>query len=185
MEDHEIVALYHARDEGAIEASEKKYGKYCRRIALNILAVREESEECVNDTWLSAWRSMPPQAPVYLGAFLGRIVRNLSLDRLRRLRAKCRSSAGDVMLSELEECVPDPRSAGDTADAEQLAEHISSWLDGLSGEDRWFFVRRYWYGDGVAELARTVAWRPNRVSQRLFRLRGQLKAYLEERGVCI
>lgn len=112
MEDREIVALYHARDEGAISETAAKYGAFCLRIALNLLGIREDADECVNDTWLAAWRRMPPELPASLRAFLGRITRNLSISRYRQTRARKRYAGMEALLSELDDCVPSPRDGG-------------------------------------------------------------------------
>lgn len=108
MEDAAIVALYWNRDEAAIAETQRKYGSYCQAIAQNILSSREDAEECVSDAWNAAWNAMPPQRPGSLSAFLGRIVRNLSISRWRRDRAQKRYAGLEVLLSELEDCLPAP-----------------------------------------------------------------------------
>ena len=183
MDDPAIVALYHSRDEQAIAETEKKYGALCRGVALRLLGVREDAEECVNDTWHAAWNAMPPERPSSLGAFLGRITRNLSISRWRREHAQKRFRGMEVMLSELADCVPAPDSVEGELDGRQLSAAVSRWLDGLGEDDRALFVRRYWYGRSVQALARERGERPNALSQRLLRLRKGLKTFLETEGV--
>ncbi len=149
MDDLAIVELYHRRDERAIAESDHKYGGLCRSIALRLLGFREDAEECVNDTWHAAWNKMPPDRPQALGAFLGRITRNLSISRWRRDHALMRYDGIEVLLSELEDCVPAPGTAQEEMERQHLAQSISTWLDSLEAEDRRLFIRRYWYGDPV------------------------------------
>lgn len=185
MEDNQIIELYHSRNEQAITESSRKYGPLCHRISLNILSVKEDAEECVNDTWFAAWERMPPDRPNVLGAFFGRITRNLSISRWRASHAKKRYHGMDVMLSELDECVPAPDNVEQTMDEKELARLLSTWLDSLNPDDCSLFVRRYWYGDAVNALAAEWRLSPNQVSQRLMRLRKKLKVYLEKEGVSL
>lgn len=183
MDDFAIVELYHRREERAIAESDKKYGALCRSIALRLLGYREDAEECVNDTWYAAWDKMPPDRPQSLGAFLGRITRNLSISRWRRDHAKKRYGGMELLLSELEDCVPAPGTVEENLERQQLARVISAWLDSLENEDRRLFIRRYWYGDPVKELAAERGEEANAAAQRLLRLRKGLRAFLESEGV--
>lgn len=183
MDDFWIVELYHRREEQAIAESDKKYGALCRSIALRLLGYREDAEECVNDTWYAAWDKMPPDRPQSLGAFLGRITRNLSISRWRRDHAQKRYGGMELLLSELEDCVPAPGTVEENLERQQLARIISAWLDSLEDEDRRLFIRRYWYGDPVKELAAERGEGANAVAQRLLRLRKGLRAFLESEGV--
>lgn len=185
MEDDAIVRLYHARSENAISETAAKYGGFCMSIALNILSLREDAEECVNDTYHAAWLRMPPELPDSLRAFLGRITRNISISRFRRNRAAKRFSGIELMLSELEECIPDKTCVEQAADCDRLTEVINRWLDALPEDDRTLFVRRYWYGDAVNGIAQRLGCAPNRVSQRLFGLRRDLKNVLEKEDFLI
>lgn len=185
MEDRQIIALYHRRNEDAIAATNEKYGPLCRRIAGNILTVREDAEECVSDTWLTAWQRMPPDLPRSLGAFLGRITRNLAISRYRAHHAQKRYAGLEVQLSELEECVPGGASPAEAVERQALAELISRWLEGLPREERQLFLRRYWYGDTLEALAREQGCRPNRLAQKMKRLRQSLRRYLESEGVSL
>ena len=183
MEDTAIVELYWARDQRAITASDEKYGGLCRSLSFHILASREDAEECVNDTWHRAWDTMPPQRPASLGAYLCRIVRNLSLDRWRARRAEKRGAGAEALVLELEDCVPAAPSAEAAWEARETAAAVERWLDGLPPEDRWLFLRRYWYGERVDALARQLSATPNGTAQRLRRLRASLRRALEQEGV--
>jgi len=185
MEDAVIIQMYWDRDEGAIAATDRAYGTLCRGISRNIVGSREDAEECVNDTWHAAWTTMPPQRPNSLRAYLCRIVRNLSIDRWRRGSSRKRSEGLKVLWEELEDCVPGQPSAEEAVEERELVRLLESWLDGLGREDRVLFLRRYWFGESVKELARLGGSTPNRVSQRLFRLRGDLRKRLEQEGVML
>lgn len=183
MEDSAIIGLYWQRSEQAIAETDSKYGAFCHRIAMNILRSFPDSEECVNDTYGKAWDTIPPQKPDSLRAYLGRIVRNLSISRYRLLHAQKRSAGADVLLSELGECVPSGDDTFRTVACKELAVIISRWLDSLSEEERALFLRRYWNGDSVKLLAEEMGVRPNALTKRLLRLRENLRQYLEEEGV--
>ena len=185
MNDLAIVELYHRREEQAIAESDKKYGAFCFSIARKLLTFREDAEECVNDTWHAAWNRMPPDRPQVLGVFFGRITRNLSISRWRKNHAKKRYDGIEVLLSELEDCVPAPDAVEEYLDKGQLPQAISAWLDSLTEENRRLFIRRYWYGDPVKELAAQRGEGANGLSQRLLRLRKALKQFLESEGVAL
>ncbi len=185
MEDSRIVWLYHQRREQAIAESEKKYGGLCHSIALNVLSVQEDAQECVNDTWHAAWNAMPPAFPRSLGAFLGRITRNLSISRWRQTHTQKRYAGMEVLLSELDDCVPSSENVERELEGRELGESISRWLEGLSPRDRDLFLQRYWYALPVKDLARDRGEQPNTLSQRLSRLRKELKEYLETKGVAL
>lgn len=185
MDDTGIIELYYARNERAITETDKKYGAYCRTIARNILSVREDVEECVNDTWFAVWNRLPPDLPKVLSAFLGRITRNLSISRFRAMRAEKRYNGMEVMLSELGDCVPDRGDVEQMADQRRLSWLIGHWLDSLDTEDRTLFVRRYWHGDEVRHLAARWSCTPNQMAQRMLRLRRDLKFFLEQEGVTL
>lgn len=182
MEDREIVALYHARSETAIAETAKKYGAFCLRVALNLLGIREDADECVNDTYMAAWTRMPPELPASLRAFLGRITRNLSISRYRRDRAQKRCAGMDILLSELDDCVPSPATVEQTLDAMELTRHIETWLGTLPERERRLFVRRYWYGEALGALAAEEGQKPARLAQLMLKLRKSLRAYLEAEG---
>ncbi len=185
MDDKKIIELYFDRKEQAIKETEVKYGAFCYRIAMNILSIREDAEECVNDTYYSVWKQIPPTVPESFKAFLGRITRNLSISRFRAMRAKKRYSGIETMLSELNDCVPSSANVEQTIEAMQLSEYISDWLESLTEEDCALFVRRYWFGDEVQALAKACGVTAAKMAQRMLRLRKNLKAALEEKGVAL
>lgn len=183
MEDAAIIALYWERSESAVERTQAKYGARCRGIAWNILRSDADSEECVNDTWLRAWEAMPPERPEKLGAFLGRITRNLALDRLKKRGSQKRGGGRlELALSELEECVP---SGGDPADELALRELLDRFLASLSEEARVIFLRRYWYMLSVEEIARGMGASRSKVKSSLMRSREKLRALLEKEGIAL
>ena len=185
MEDIQIIDLYWLRDERAISETDSKYGAFCQRIAMNILGSFEDCEECVSDTYGRCWDTMPPQRPMSLRAYVGAIVRNLSISRYRAQRAQKRYNGAEVLLSELSDCVPAPENIQRTVEAGELGELISRWLDGLGEEDRALFLRRYWNGDAVKDLALELGVRPNVLTKRLLRLRESLRRSLEREGVAV
>ena len=185
MEDAHIIGLYWARDEEAIPASDAKYGGLCRALSRNILGSPEDAEECVNDTWLRAWNAMPPQRPGCLRAFFAALTRNLSLDRWRERRAEKRGGGLEVLLSELEDCLPAAGGVEEEVEAGELAWAIDRWLDGLDRPDRTAFLRRYWYGQRVDQVARQAGCSPNTMTKRLGRLRDSLRRALEQEGISV
>lgn len=185
MEDKEIVSLYHMRDERAIRETDAKYGKYCHRIAKNLLTLHEDAEECVNDMYLAAWNRMPPENPHLLSAFLSRIVRNIAISRFRRDRAKKRYDGMELLLSELDDCIPNTENLEKTVEERELSDIISDWLDTLTVDDRALFIRRYYHGESIKELAKISGIPPQALSSRLFTLRAKLKSQLEEKGVSL
>ena len=185
MEDLQIIELYWRRDQQAITETDRKYGPFCLRIAMNILSCRQDSEECVSDTYQKTWDTIPPTRPDSLRAYLGRIVRNLSLSRYRARHAQKRFAGMEVLLSELEDCVPVPDTVQRTADARALADLIGRWLLSRSAEDRAVFIRRYWNGESVRELAAETEMSPNAMTKRLLRLRESLRKFLEGEGIAV
>ncbi len=183
MDDAAIVDLYWARDSRAIGETQTKYGPFLGAIAMNLLNVREDAEECVSDTYLAAWNAIPPERPGLLRAFLGRIVRNLSLDRLRRSRAKKRGGGTpDAIFEELEELLPDSRTPEGEVERRELLRDIEDFLRAQTERTRNIFLRRYWYADSVTAIASRYGLRENAVSAQLLRTRGKLRSFLEERG---
>ena len=154
MEDAAIVALYWARDEQALSETAAKFGAYCRKIADNILHSAHDAEECENDTWLAAWNSMPDNRPARLAPYLGRITRNLALDRFDKATAQKRGCGQSFApLDELAECVAAPGSVEESFDAAETGRLISAFLRTLPEETRTIFLRRYWYCDATADIA--------------------------------
>ena len=178
LEDARIVQLYWDRDEQAIPATADKYGSYCTSIAQNILGSYEEAEECVNDTYLHAWNSMPPNRP-----FLGKITRNLSLNRFKHNTADKRGGGElPVVLDELSELVSGNNGVEQEISRKELVKAIDTFLDTLSPEKRSIFVCRYWYADSISRIARKHRLNEGAVSMTLNRLRLKLHNYLLERG---
>ena len=185
MDDSRIIELFYERSEQAIAELSKKYGAVCSRVARNILGSSRDAEECVNDAYLGAWNTIPPQRPDPLMTYICRIVRNISIARYHSNTAAKRGGSYDVALSELEDCL----AAGETVDSElsvrELTCVLNRFLDTLEPENRAMFVCRYWYGDPVSELAERFRISNNNVSVRLARIRGKLKKYLRKEGYYI
>ena len=185
MNDHEIVKLFFRRDEQALAETESKYGEYCHSIARRLSGSQEDAKECVLDAYLIAWNTIPPESPNNLRMYLGRIVRNLSVDRFRRSAAKKRNMGISLLLSELEECIPARDTVESVVEEQELSSCINTWLVELSLDDRTAFVSRYWFGESVKSLASRHKCTPAQMSQRLFRLRKSLKIFLEKEDICL
>lgn len=180
MEDKDIIALYFDRNEEAIKESSAKYGSYVTGVSMSILHNALDAEECVNDTWLKAWNSIPPQNPPSLKVYLGRLARHLSIDRLRTLTRLKRNRELEVALDELVECSPP-----DEEDTAALTAALDAFLDSLEPTDRKLFVGRYWHLYPISVLSDAYRLTPNNTSVRLHRLRERLRVYLTERGFYI
>ncbi len=183
MEDRTIVDLFIQRNQRAITEAAEKYGGYCGTVAERILGCPEDTEEILNDTWLAAWNDIPPSQPQCLRAYLGRLTRNLALSRFRFYRSKKRYVGMETLLSELEDCLPGGRTPEQELEARELVRVLRDWIDHLSAGERQLFVRRYWHGVPVKELAREAGVRQNAMTQRLLRLRVRLRTRLEQEGV--
>lgn len=184
MEDRQIVELYFARNESAIRETENKYGKYCRYIAYNILRDQGDSEECVNDAYLKAWNEIPPKNPSRLSTFLGKITRNLALNRYERETAIKRGGYATVLaLDELEGCISD--CEGDPTDELALKEAINRFLRSLPRESRIVFLQRYWYFRQIKEIAKDIDMSENAVKVMLHRTRERLKQFLEKEEILL
>lgn len=186
MNDKDIIRLYFDRDQRALSATAKKYGKYCTSIAKNILGNNEDAEECVNDTYLSTWNSIPPTIPTILSAFLGKITRNLAFNKYKHNHAMKRGNGEfAVVLDELAECVSGFEYVEQEIDRRELVATINSFLDTLSIKKRNIFICRYWYSDSIPAIARRYGMTEGNVSVTLNRLRSKLKEYLSERGYAL
>lgn len=186
MEDKEIVQLYFDRSETAIFQTAAKYGKYCHTVAFNILHNLQDSEECVNDTYLKAWEIIPPHCPERLAAFLGKITRNLALDTYRRYSAEKRGgSEMKVVLDEIGDCVASFGASDDEFEELELTEILNSFLSSLSSENRKIFVRRYWYVSTVKEIADDYEISESKVKMSLLRSRNQLREVLTKEGITL
>ena len=183
MKDHEIIALFFERSERAITELINKYGAAIKNVASNILKDAQDAEEAANDTYLPVWNRIPPTRPKYLGPYSCRIARNLSLKRFYANTAEKRNSYYDVALDELEETIPALSTVESTYDAKELTGYLNRFLKDLSKEDRYLFMRRYWYGDKVSDIAENLNVTPHKASVRLFRLRQKLQEYLKKEGM--
>lgn len=181
MDDKTIVALYWERAEAAIEHSQQKYGKYCFCIADRILHNHQDAEECVNDTWMRAWNAIPPERPTLLQAFLGKITRNLALDRYNFDHAYKRSAEIDDVAQEYWQCVPN----GEPPLADQTALHqaINGFLASLPARTRIIFLQRYWYACSIEQIAAENGLSETNVKVILHRTRKSFKEYLEKEGL--
>lgn len=181
MDDKQIISLFQARSEQAIEELSGKYGKLCFQIANNILNDPHDAEECLNDTYFAVWNCIPPQNPDPLRAFLCRIVRNVALKKLRANTAIKRKRNYEISLSELGDCIPDS-SFDDAISLCELAAQINTFLSTLGQEDRILFLKRYWFAESLPTIAQLFGITEHNAAVRLSRIRGKLRKYLIERG---
>ncbi len=181
--DSRIIGLYFMRDENAIRESEKKYGKYCAKIAIDILKDADDADECLANTWLTAWNTIPPEKPLKLGAFLARIARNKALDMYSFKRAKKRSVKMEAILDEFSDCAPE----GDADFVEEIAfrEVFNDFLSKLEKDTRIIFLRRYFYGLSIREIARGMKMSESNVKVSLHRTRQKLRIKLQTEGIMI
>ena len=182
MDDLMIIELYFARDEQAIKETDRKYGKMCFRVAKNLLFNNEDSEECVNDTYLTVWNKIPPTRPNNFIAFICKITRNLSLKRLEVSNAMKRSAGTIISMSELEKALPDQCIAPDVED-EELGKLISAFLWSEKALDRNVFLRKYWFFDSISDIAERYSMNENSVKSMLFRSRNRLREFLRKEGI--
>ena len=186
MEDEAIVSLYWQRNESAIRETERKYDRYLTKIAMNILADREDSRESVNDTYLAAWNSMPPHRPGVLSTYLGKITRRISIDRFRyRNREKRRQSEYEISLSELGDCVSGGNTTEEAVNVKLLADAIGIWLRLQPEENRNLFLCRYYFLDSLQEVAKNCGITESKCKTVLHRMRKSLKEYLEKEGFVV
>ena len=186
MTDIEIIDLYFNRSESAISETEKQYGSYCLAIAMNILHNKEDSAECVNDTFLSLWNSIPPEHPKKFSAYIGRITRNLSIKMYKKQTTQTRGgNETALLLSELDLCIPSVSNVESEVEMSDLVQAINSFLLSIKKEDRIFFVNRFWYADTIPEIARQFNVGESKVGVSLHRTRKKLKTYLEKRGITL
>ena len=183
MDDEKIVQLYYERNEQAIQETANKYGNYCNSIAKNILGNNEDAEECVNDTYLNTWNSIPPHNPKMLSTFLGKIVRNLAFNRYKHNHADKRGGSElPLVLDELAECVSGNDNITDTFVMKELISAINEFLSTLPEVKRNIFIRRYWYTESTVDIAKSYDMESAAVSMMLKRMRSKLHNYLIERG---
>lgn len=185
MTDEKIIELFFARDELALRHTADKYENYCYTIANNILSNHQDSEECVNDTYLAAWQSIPPERPKQLSAYLGKIVRNFALMRHRKERAYKRGGNMTEISLELLTLLPDGTDIAEEYDAGRIGFIIDEFLRSIKKIDRQIFVRRYWYGDGIHDICRQFGLGESRIKVSLHRTREKLAERLKKEGVTL
>ena len=185
MEDEQIVELYWQRSDRAIAETSQKYGRYCRTIARHICGTDEDAEECVNDTWFRAWNLMPDQRPTVLSAFLGRITRSLSIDRLKAKNSRKRGGGEAALaLDELAECVPGGTNPERALEEKELEAAIGTFVSRLPDYEKTVFILRYWHLSPIAEIAEKLGFSQGKIKSSLFRTRRKLRSYLQEEGLC-
>ena len=182
MNDKEIIALYMSRDEKAIEYTRSKYSAYCFSIADKLFDNAEDDEECLNDVWLAVWNSIPPNNPVSLSSYIGRITRNICVKRLRDINRQKRGKTVTVCLDELSEALPSGESVEAALDRVELKIRLEKFIKGQTKANRNIFICRYYYLDSIDEIAVRFGMTENQVKLRLFRMRKKLKDYLEKEG---
>lgn len=182
LEDSKIIELFYERSEQAIVELSNQYGAVCHQVAKNILNNQQDAEECVNDAYLGAWNTIPPQKPSPLLTYVCRIVRNLAIMKFHANTALKRNSYYDVALDELEECLSSADTVEAQMDAKELSSLLDRFLDTLPQVDRVLFVRRYWHSDSISDIAARLSLTNNHVAVRLSRIRKRLKNYLKKEG---
>lgn len=184
MDDSKIVELYWNRSEQAIAETDQKYGRYCYRIAYNILTSKEDAEESVNDTYMTAWNAIPPRRPSVLATFLGKITRHLSIDRWRTRSAYKRGGGQMVLaLEELEECVASSENVEQTYAKKELLAAYQRFIEKLPVTERRVFLLRYWYLDSIGDIAQKYGFSESKVKSMLHRTRQKLYRCLVEEGL--
>jgi RNA polymerase sigma-70 factor (ECF subfamily) len=182
VDDSKIIDLLFERSEQAIAALSQKYEAVCNAVARNILKNSLDAEECVNDSFLAIWNTIPPRKPNPLLTYICRIVRNLSIKKYHANTALKRNSFYDAALDELEDCLASPANVENELAAKELTLLLDSFLDTLDKENRMMFVRRYWYSDSISDIAARFQISSNNVTVRLFRTRNKLQIYLRKAG---
>ncbi len=182
MEDNQIVDLYWERSERAIKETDIKYGRMLKSTSLSLLSSNEDAEECVNDTYLAAWNRMPEERPIYLGVFLSRIIRNISVSRYRAKHREKRGGAYAVT-AELLECIPDKSSIENDFDNDRLKDALNNFIISQSEEKRAMFIRRYFWSENISDIAAAIGISESKVKTTLFRMRIALRELLEKEGL--
>ena len=180
MDDRTIISLFWQRNEQAIAETQQAYGKFCYLIANRILSNREDAEECVNDAYLALWNSIPPEKPQHFSAFLGKIVRNLSLKKYRTRSTQKRSGGVVLALDELSECIPDTKTLQEDLRQEELARLLDEFLRSLPENERNIFLRRYWFFDSIADICERYDCKESKIKMTLFRTRKKLYETLKK-----
>ena len=184
MDDQKIIDLYWSRSETAITETDQKYGKYCYSIAYNILTNNEDAEESVSDTYMAAWKSMPPKRPSILATFLGKITRHMSINRWRS-RNRYKRGGGEIVLAleELEDCIAGDQTVEKAFERKQLSLVFNRFLDSLPETERQIFLCWYWYMDSISDIANYYDFSDSKVTSMLYRTRKKLRAVLEKEGL--
>lgn len=186
MDDRHIVALFLERSEEAILQTDIKYGRYCHRVAFNILGNSEDSEECVNDAYMRVWGSIPPNEPESLSAYVGKITRNIALDKLRQKNSDKRGNGEvPVLLDELAECLSGGDEYERRMDSQEIVNALNGFLEALSAVERGVFMRRYWMAEPIADVAERYNISVSKTTTMLFRLRGRLKKHFMKEGISL
>ena len=183
MEDRQIIDMYLQRNQDAVLYTQQKYGKYCYKIAFNILRNFEDSSECENDTYIETWNAIPPHNPNIFSAFLAKITRRLSINKLRNNTAKKRLSNDGVCFEELSECISDKSEVYDSIEVEELKDIIEKFLKKRSTDERNIFICRYFYADSVTDISKQFGFSQSKVKTTLHRCRKALKEHLIKEGV--
>ena len=179
MSDEKIIELYWDRDERAISETDRKYGRYLYAIAYNIVHDHPDCEECLNDTYLEAWGKMPSDRPTFLGAYLSKIVRCLSINRFRSSHREKRGGMGQI-IEELKDCIPDVHDVSEELENRLLRDTLNKFILSLDEEKRFVFVRRYFYSDSIEDISRRTGMSIAKIKTMLHRTRRELKTLLEK-----
>ena len=182
MEDAQIIELFFARSEEAVEQVKAKYGPACMHLLRNLLLSEQDAEECANDAYLALWNTIPPERPEPLLTYLLKIARNQGLRRITYNNAQRREEKQVVALEELESCLASGETVEQAVERKLLEEEIDRFLRSLPREDRQLFLRRYWFCDSIEQLTESFGWSKSKVKSKLFRLRGRLHAHLHKEG---
>lgn len=186
MDDTKIIQLYFDRSETAIEETAVKFGAYLNQIAYRILRCREDAEEVVSDTYIAAWNAIPPTVPTVLKHFLSRITRNLAFDRLDYTTAGKRNAHMNILLSELEECIPAPHSSMEELwESKQIGQVLNQFLSTLSTDDCRIFLNRYYHSESIRQISEIHGISESKVKYRLSCLRRKLRDHLAKEGIAV
>lgn len=183
MEDSDIIEAYFRRDEEAITGTKVKYGPHLYNLSFNIVKNREDAEECENDTYMKAWESIPPARPAFLCAWLAKITRNLSLNRLKEKKRAKHNADTVAITEEMAECLASPDGIERTLDDRTVERVVNAYLESCDKTRRFVFVRRYYFGDGYGEIAKYTGKTKGNVRTLLYRMRGELRDLLEKEGI--
>lgn len=182
MDDNQIIELYELRNEEAITLTKQKYGNYCKLIAFNILKIQEDVEECEHDTYLSVWNSIPPTKPDSLKAYIGKIARNLAIQKYRYYHAEKRNQHVECVIEELDKCIAATETVESQIAEKELVNCIEEFLDTLNKESRILFIRRYWKAESIKDICANMHISKSKAETKLFRIREKLKTHLKEKG---